>query len=732
MSQVSCSNEVAEATTSRPYALAMSNATRLVNGTCHHDCPDSCGWIATVETRDDGPVAVKLRGNPEHPYSAGELCPKVNRMLDRVYSPERVLTPLRRTGPKGVGEFSPITWDDALAEIASNLHRVIDTYGAEAVMPMSSAGNQSLLAMRGLSGRFFGHMGASKLTRALCGVTVGAGMAVTNGSSKGLDPLQMVHSKLIIVWGTNTRLTNRHLWPTIEQARSNGARIVVIDPVRTLTAEAIDPARGDQFIQPRPGTDTALILAMMHVIIRDGLVNQAWVDSHTDGFDELRDSVVEWTPERAADETGVDAEVIAELARDYATVRPAAIRTLIGVEHHENGAMFHRALACLPALTGSWADIGGGLSKSTGAWTESNIDGWTLECPEIHNGTPRTLNMSRLGHILTQPHAGEASGPSIHALINWNCNPLVTIPNAEATRRGLERDDLFTVVHDQFITDTARYADIVLPATTQLEADDVVTSWGSLHINYNHAAIEPVGESVTNTEFFRRLSAAMGYTEPALFADDDTLLRSALPTIDIDKLRDSNWIEADYPADGRPFGDGHFDTATGRVQLASDQLEAIGQPRVPTYVAPREGPRGDPELVARFPLQLLTLKQHTRFLNSAYSHLPKHGPAEGAPFLECNRRDADARGLGEGDLVRVWNDRASLQLPIRITERVRPGVVTIPWGWWRSQHLDDQSANSLTNSTLTEWGGGVAYSDTLVEIELESATASSSSSAPAT
>jgi anaerobic selenocysteine-containing dehydrogenase len=697
-------------------------ATSTVHGTCHHDCPDSCGWTVTVDHETGpAPVAVRLRGNPEHPYSAGELCPKVNRFLDRVYSPDRLRHPLRRVGPKGEGRFERITWDDALTEIASRLHAVITEYGGEAVLPYSDAGNQSVLAMMGLSGRFFGHMGASNLVRALCGPTVGAGMRMTNGSGRGMDPLELEHSRLILLWGTNTRLTNRHLWPTIETARSRGARLVVIDPIRTLTAEAVDPDRGDRFVQPLPGTDIAMMLAMMHVIIRDGLTDDAWIDAHTIGFDELRDAVAEWTPARAAEVTGVDAEVIEALATDWATTRPAAIRTLIGAEHHENGAMFFRTLACLPAITGAWAQRGGGIAKSVGSYADALIDEHALLRPDLQfrdgRRVPRTLNMSRLGDILTSPHAGEASGPGVHALVVWNCNPLVTVPNAELIRDGLERDDLFTVVHEQFLTDTARYADIVLPATTQIEADDVVPAWGHLWLGWNGAAIEPVGESCSNTELFRRLARAMGYTEPSLFDDDETLLRQALPTVDLDELRRVGWARVPYPDDGRPFGDGQFDTPSGRVEFASDQLVRMGQPRLPTFVAPREGPVGDQALRGKYPLQLLTPKHHTRFLNSSYSALPKHGPAEGGPFVELVAADADARGLADGSLARVWNDRASVALPVRITERLRPGVVAIPYGWWSTQHPDGRVANSLTNDTLTEWGGGVAYSDTLVQVE---------------
>ncbi len=702
---------------------------RYVNGACHHDCPDSCGWTVTVDDSGPEPVAVKLRGTPEHPFSQGELCPKVNRFLDRVYSPQRLLHPLRRVGPKGTGQFEQITWDEALTDIATNLHRIIDEHGSEAVMPFSDAGNQSLLSMFGAGGRFFNHMGATRLVRAICGVTVGAGTMMTNGSGASLEATEMVHSKLIVLWATNTRLTNRHLWPTIQTARENGARIVVIDPIRTLTAEAVDADVGDRFIQPLPGTDIAMMLAIMHVIIERDLHDGAWVDAHTTGFDELREAVTEWTPARAASVTGVDATVIEELAVDIATTRPTAIRTLVGAEHHENGAMFFRTLACLPALTGAWRDRGGGFSRSVGFWTEGQIDMHALTRPDLIPTTdpdgapwfPRQTNMSRLGTVLTGTDDDLGDGPSIHALIVWNCNPLVVVPNSDLVEQGLARDDLYTVVHEQFLTESAQYADIVLPATTQIEADDVVFPWGHLWVAYNEAALPPAGESVSNTELFRRLSTAMGYTEPALFADDETLLGDALPTIDLAALRAAKWLRAPYPADGRPYGDPSgatpFQTASGRVEFASDQLEALGQPRVPTYVAPLEGPGGDARLLEHFPLQLLTPKHHSRFLNSGYAQLPKHGPAEGGPFVEMVVADAEARGLNDGDVATVHNDRSSIDVPVRITDRLRPGVIAVPFGWWRAHHTDGKVANSLTNDALTDWGGGVAYSDTLVEVK---------------
>jgi anaerobic selenocysteine-containing dehydrogenase len=679
----------------------MAGTQHTVNGTCHHDCPDSCGWTVTVE----GGVAVKMRGNPEHPYSYGELCPKVNRFLDRVYSPDRVLHPLRRSGPKGSGRFEQVSWDDALDEIGTRLTEIIAEHGGEAVMPFSDAGNQSILACEGISSRFFHHIGATRLLRNICGPTVGAGVRMTNGSSLGGDAMDLEHSQLIILWATNTKLTNRHLWPVVERARANGAKLIVIDPIRTLTADDCD-----QFVQPLPGTDIAMMLAMMHVIIRDDLVDRDWVGAHTLGFDELAASVADWTPERASQACGVDAGVIDALAREYATVRPAAIRSLIGAEHHENGAMFYRTIVCLPALTGAWRDRGGGFFRSVGSWQDQLVDDSAHARPDLLAGRAvRTLNMSRLGEILLDEQ------PPVRAMIVWNSNPLVIVPNSERVRAGMARDDLFTVVHEQFLTDSAKYADIVLPATTHIEANDVTTAWGHLWMGWNEAAIDPLGEAVSNTECFRRIARAMGLTEPSLFDDDLTLLRAALPSVDLDALRRDGWLRVPFPESGTPWADGGFPTASGRVEFVSDELVRMGQPCLPTYVPPREGP-GGPD-ASRFPLQLMTPKHHTRFLNSGYADLPKHGPAEGGPFVELDAADAGARGLVEGDCARIFNDRASVELPVRITTRLRPGLASIPWGWWRNHHPDGKVANSLTNDTLTEWGGGVAFSDTLVQVE---------------
>ena len=675
---------------------------QTVLGTCHHDCPDSCGWVVTV---DDG-VAVKLRGNPNHPYSQGQLCPKVNRFLDRVYSPDRILHPLIRVGPKGEGRFEEISWDGALGKVASRFHQIIDRSGGEAILPWWDAGTQGLIQMSSLDRRFFAALGASELTGSLCGGTAGAGFAATTGSGRGSDPMDVQYSDLIILWATNTKLTNRHLWPFIEKARANGATVVVVDPMRTATAAA-----ADWFIQPLPGTDTAMMLAMMHVLIRDGLIDEDYIARYTEGFDELAIRVAEWSPERAAAVCGIDADDIERLATMYGSTRPAMIRTLIGAEHHENGAMFFRTLACLPTLTGSWKHPGGGLARSTGVYAEANVDDSVFDAKR--SSERRKINMNHLGRALT----GGSPDPQIEALVVWNGNPVVTVPSAELIREGLERDDLFTVISEQFMTDTARYADVIFPATTQIEQLDVVPAWGHMYLGWNEPAINPLGESVPNTELWRRLAHAMGFTEPEFFEDDQSLLQSALHGVDTDAMRTDGFVRLSLPDEVLPYAEGGFATETGRAELFSETLQARGQDPLPEFVPPRESVAAGGPIAERYPLTLLTPKHHVRFLNTSYTHLPNHGPREGAPFVEMHVADAEVRGLVSGDRASVWNDRSTLELEVRITERLRPGVVAVPFGWWSADHNGTgATANSLTNDALTDWGGGVAYSDTLVQV----------------
>lgn len=674
-----------------------TSATRTVRGTCHHDCPDSCGWEVTVEAGR----AVRLRGNPAHPFSQGELCPKVNRFLDRVHHPERVLHPMVRVGAKGEGRFERVTWDDALELVAARLTAVRDEHGGEAIVPWWSAGTQGVIQQSSLDRRVFAHLGATRPVGSLCGPTAKAGVAATYGTGRGADPMDVRHAELVLLWGTNTRLTNRHLWPFVEQARAAGAPVVVIDPIRTLTAEA-----ADWFLQPLPGTDVALMLGVLHVLVRDDLVDHAYVADHAVGFEELAAQVAAWTPQRTAEVCGLAVEDVERLATMYGTTRRSFIRTLIGAEHHEQGAAFFRTLACLPVVTGAWRHLGGGLARSVGSWFDRHVDDSVFEAPaQPGSALPRALNVNELGRNLCDPSVG------VHALVVWNGNPAVSVPESGLVRQGLAREDLFTVVSEQLMTDTARFADVVLPAATQVEQLDVVAAWGHLYLGWNEPAIAPLGDAVPNTELWRRLGRALGMDDPLLDLDDDALVRLALVDVDVDALRSQGWLRCDLPEPLLPYAEGGYGTASGRAELRCDDLAARGLDALPTWRPPVEGHGGDEGLRARYPLHLLTPKVHTRFLNSSYSG--HHGHLEQGPRVELAEADAAARGLADGDAARVHNDRGELVLPVRISERVRPGVVAIPWGWWG----DERAANVLTPATPADWGGGVAFWDALVEVD---------------
>ncbi len=685
----------------------MASATRIVLGTCHHDCPDSCGWEVSVENG----VAVKLRGNSEHPFSQGELCPKVNRFLERVYSPERILYPLARNGTKGSGEFRQISWDEALGLVAEGIHSVIDNFGGEAVMPWGSAGTQGLIQMNSLDRRFFAKIGSSRQVDSLCGATAKAGASLTLGSPLSSDPMDIEFSQLILLWGTNTRLANRHLWPFIEKARARGAKVVVIDPIRTMTAES-----ADVFVQPLPGTDVALMLAMMHILIRDDLVDHDYLEKYTDGFDELSVQVTEWTPLRAAQVCGISVDEIESLARDYGTIRPSFIRTLIGAEHRQHGAMFFRALSCLPMLVGAWREKGGGFARSVGSYAAVNVDDSVFTVDSLSAGRERRpLSMNEIGQVLNDHNLD----PAVKALFVYNGNPLVTAPNAELIRQGLERDDLFTVVSEQFMTDTARYADVIFPACTQIEQVDVVPAWGHLYLGWNEKAIEPLGESVPNTELWRRLALAMGFSEPELFEDDESLIASALHDVDLDQLRTTGFVRLSLPEDLLPYAQGGFATASGKAALINHSLPAVGMPALPTYEVGDEM-QGGINSQDMYPLSLMSPKTHVRFLNSSYSHLAHHCDAEGEMYCELDLSDAASRGIQDGDQVRVFNERGSLDVVAQVKSsggRVRSGLVLVPFGWVGTRTKDMKTVNALTNDQAADFGGGVAFYDTMVQVE---------------
>ena len=681
-----------------------------IPGACPHDCPDRCAWLVTVE----GERAVGLAGDPSHPFTRGGLCAKVNHYLERVYSPDRLLYPLRRTGPKGSGEFERVGWDEALDDIASRLHQIIAEDGPTAILPYSYSGTQGMIQSGGIATRFFSRIGATRLERAICGSTGGAGIEATMGTTNGMLPEDLAHSRFIMLWGTNTIVTNLHLWPFIREAQEQGARVVVIDPLKTRTSAA-----ADWHVRPLPGTDAVLALGMMHVIVTERLYDADYVERHTLGFDALVRRLDDYTPQRAAALTGLDAEEIVALARAYATTRPAAIRLLIGMEHHATAEMSFRAISCLPALVGAWRERGGGLLHHTMGFHGQALNARALRMPELEDRSIREVNMVQLGQALTDP----ALDPPIRALIVWSSNPATTAPNQNLVLRGLRREDLFTVVHEQFLTDTARYADYALPSTTELEHWDFFGSWGHTYVALNQPAIPPLGEAVSPSELFRRLSARMGLGDPDLKTSDIELIRTALASdheylrgVDFERLRATGWAPLNLPDPWLPYAEGHFPTPSGKCELSSPALAERGFDPLPAYLPANESPHGDPTLSARYPLILLTPKSALHFLNSSYADSPRSLRAEREPVLDIHPADAAPRGIAEGDRVRVANDRGAVELVARVGDRVRPGVVAMPSGWWATRSPGGFSANALTPDGLSLWGGGGDFHDTLVEV----------------
>ena len=678
-----------------------------VLGTCHHDCPDSCGWIATSV---DG-VLTSVRGNPAHPYSDGQLCPKVNKFVGRVNSDERLLTPLIRTGEKGSGEFREASWEEALELVVREVDAVRAEHGGEAILPWWSAGTQGLIQNSSTSHALFALLGASRQVGSVCGAAAGAGMASVYGDGLGTDPLQAKYSDLIILWGTNTRLTNRHLWPTIEAAQKRGAKVIVIDPIRTITADA-----ADQHLQPLPGTDVALMLAIVQVLIEEDLIDHEYVAAHALGYVELAAHVSEHTPEWAAVRCGLSADIIRALAREYGRTKASMIQGLIGAEHHVSGPTMYRLLSMLPVLTGSLKTLGGGFARSVGSWAEvSDIDDSVFaqrSSAEVPEATARrSLDQPRLGASLT-----ELDDP-IHALFIWNGNPILSMPNAAAIRRGLLRDDLFTVVSEQFMTDTARYADVIFPAAMETEQLDVMPAWGHLWIGWNEPATEPLGEAVPNTEFFRRIAAAFGFSGEVFAKSDIELIELALgESVSLDELRRVGFVRvSDFPEDHLPYANGGFHTASGKAELVAESCAAMGVSRLPEWEPIAEGPGS--AATGAHPLCLQTPKKQTRFLNTSYSGLAAHAGRESGPVVELDPSDAAARGLEDGDDASVFNDRGSLTLPVVISDRLRPGVVSVAWGFWADAYGDgNTSINDLTNAADTVFGRGSAYGDTLVEV----------------
>ncbi len=683
----------------------------VVRGACPHDCPDTCAMLVTVENGR----AVRVAGDPDHPVTKGFLCAKVNRYVERTYHDDRLRTPLRRVGPKGSGQFEPITWDAALDEIAARLGDVVQSDGPEAILPYSYAGTMGLVQGSSMDHRFFHLLGASRLDRTICSMAGTIGMRMTVGASIGADGEGVPESDLVLLWGTNTLTANPHLWPFILQARERGAPIICIDPIQTRTA-----MQCDEWIPIRPGTDAALALGMMHVIFSRGLEDTDYLERYTLGHEALRERAGEWTPQRTAYVTGLPVETIVSLGERFGRAKAAFIRLNYGLQRHAGGGMAVRTIACLPAVTGHWRRAGGGVQLSTSANFQFNRA--ALERPDL--GPPaRTINMIRLGDALTLPDAG-VGGPPVKAMIVYNSNPAAVAPDRNAVVRGLARDDLFTVVLEHFQTDTADWADIVLPATTQLEHWDIHFAYGHHYVSLNRPAIAPIGEAKPNSEIFRLLAARMGMTDPIMRDDDLALIRQALSSqlpkiqgVTMDELLEHGWMRLNVPTPYLPFADGGFTTPSGKCEFHSERLAEMGFDPLPTYIPPYESIERDPALVARYPLTLISSPAHT-FLNTTFVNITSLRRQTKEPEVLLHPADAERRAIAVGAMVTVRNDRGAFVARARVEPSIREGVVWAPSIWWGKLAADGANANQTTSQLETDLGHGPVFYDNQVEVEM--------------
>ncbi len=693
---------------------------KVVHAACPHDCPDACGVLITVE---DG-RATKIQGDPAHPVTQGFLCAKVAKYLDRVYSPDRVLYPMKRVAPKGptqaAAAFQRISWDEALDAIAARLTGAAAEFGPESVLPYSYGGTLGKLGYASMDRRFFHRLGASQLARNICAEAGAAGIKSVYGVNMGTEPEQFAKSKYIIAWAANIHGNNIHLWPFVEEARRNGAKLVVIDPYRTRTA-----ACADWHIPINPGTDVALALGMMHVIFNENLHDADYLAQHTVGFEELRAKVQEYPPEKVSQWTGLSVADIQKLAREYATVRPAVIRLNYGVQRSQNGGMATRTIAMLPCVTGSWKEVGGGLQLSTsGGYGLNNA---ALERPELMQkslGRPaRTINMVELAKALN-----EVNDPPVKALFVYNSNPAAVCPDHNEVIRGLRRTDLFTVVHEQFFTDTTDYADIVLPATTFFEHKDLQSAYGHYYLQVSDQAIAPLGECRSNVDFFRALAQKMGFEDECFLDSADQMMDQALESpnpwlqgLTRERLEKEGHVRLNFNGNGvsepkpfLPYAEGNFRTSGGKALLYNEALKAQGLDPVASFVPPDESRHT--ASAKTFPLELLARKADN-FLNSTFTNLPVMQAIEETGLLEMHPRDAEARKVRDGDTVRVFNGRGELQLKARVNGSVSTGVVAAKLDWAKLTP-GGKNINVLTSEKLTDMGNSATFYSVLVEVEL--------------
>jgi anaerobic selenocysteine-containing dehydrogenase len=699
----------------------MAKIDRTVLGACPHDCPDTCSILADIS----GERVMGVRGNPNHPFTAGRLCVKVNHYEERVHSPDRLLHPLRRSGKKGSGQFERFTWDQALDEIGARWREIIDRHGPTAILPYSYLGTQGTLNGLNVGDPFFNKLGATISERTFCDSGACTGYIMTLGPTPGMDPESFRHSKYIVLFACNPMSTNAHMWPFIVEAQKNGARVVVVDPVRTRTAEA-----ADWHLAIRPGTDAALAMGMIHVIIDENLVDREYVGNYTVGYEDLAGRAAEYTPQRVAEITGITAAEVRTLARDYARNQPCAIRIGVAIERNRNGGQAVRALSCLPALVGAWRKPGGGILQLP-LWAFP-INWKNLMRPDWVRPGTRVLNQWLLGPALT----GELTlDPPIRSLFVYNANPMVVAPEQAKIREGLAREDLFTVVSEQFMTDTARYADIILPATTQAEQFDLMFSWGHLYISLNLPWISPLGEAVPNTELFRRLARTMGFDDPQFSMSDEELALQAydwsapaLQGITLERLKRESWARLNLPPSDRyaPHAQGGFPTPSGKVELKASMAtmgnfvldvfrQGSNEHQDGTPVDPLPG-WTPPDADARaFPLSMISPKSHA-FLNSGYGNMARQLAHSGEQHVLLNPGDAKLRGIQEGVAVRVTSAAGEFRATAKLSDEVPPGVVQSPMGYWPGRVAGEATVNAVNAARFGDLGRSPAFSDTRVEV----------------
>jgi anaerobic selenocysteine-containing dehydrogenase len=691
--------------------VAAAHPELQVRGACPHDCPDTCAMLTTVVNG----IAIKVQGNPAHPHTDGVLCTKVSRYTERTYHPERLLHPLKRVGPKGSGQFERVSWDQALSDIAQRLQTIAQRSpdGAQAILPYSYAGTMGLVQGESMAARFFNRLGAATLDRTICASAGAEALTQTLGNRVGMRVEFFAQSKLILIWGSNSIASNLHFWRYVQIAKRAGARLVCIDPRRSETAE-----KCHAHIALLPGTDAALALALMHELISNDWLDHDYLARYTLGWEQMRERALQWPAERAAQVCGIPVEQIRSLARDYGQCmldrQPAAIRLNYGMQRVHGGGNAVRLIASLPALTGAWRYPAGGMLLSSSG--DFPVDRVALQQPELRrNPAPRLINMSTIGDDLLRP-ASPSFGPAVEALVVYNSNPVAVAPESGKVVQGFAREDLFTVVLEHFQTDTADYADYLLPATTQLEHWDVHASYGHTDVVLNRPAIAPLGEAKTNTQIFRELAQRMGFNEPC-FADDDlTLCRAAYgQNINFDQLLTQGFAPLSLaPA---PFAEGNFPSPSGKCEFFSARLAAQGQDGLPDYLPNYEAFNTS----ASYPLAMISPPAR-HFLNSTFVNVKSLRDIEGEPLVEMHASDAAQRGIVQGDVVRVFNARGSYRCKVAISPRARPGVVNGLGVWWRKFGLDGKNVNELTSQKLTDMGRAPTFYDCLVQVSPDTAT----------